>query len=47
MANQVGKRYRCAACGTEVLVTKPGDGSLLCCGEGMTLLQPKKTPSAD
>jgi desulfoferrodoxin-like iron-binding protein len=45
--NQVGKRYKCAECGSEVLVTKPGDGTLQCCGEAMDLMVPKKTASAD
>lgn len=35
MANQVGKRYQCAKCGTEMIVTKGGDGELHCCGEAM------------
>ena len=26
MANQVGKRYQCAKCGTEMIVTKGGEG---------------------
>ncbi len=37
MANQTGKRYVCAKCGTEMLVTKAGDGSLKCCGEDMQI----------
>ena len=45
--NQVGKRYKCADCGTEILVTKSGDGSLRCCRADMELLVPKKTASAD
>lgn len=36
MANQMGKRYGCASCGVEVVVTKGGDGDLKCCnGEQM------------
>ncbi len=36
MANQMGKRYGCASCGVEVVVTKGGDGNLTCCnGEAM------------
>lgn len=34
---QAGKRYKCAKCGTEVLVTKPSAGALQCCGEAMEL----------
>ena len=33
MANQVGKRYRCAKCGSEFIVTKGGDGIIHCCGQ--------------
>ncbi len=32
MANQMGKRYGCADCGVEVVVTKAGEGDLTCCG---------------
>ena len=32
MANQMGKRYGCASCGVEVVVTKGGDGTLTCNG---------------
>lgn len=35
MANQVGKRYLCAKCGTEMIVTKAGDGEIACCGQPM------------
>jgi desulfoferrodoxin-like iron-binding protein len=45
--SQVGKRYVCSQCGTEVLVTKAGEGHLECCGTTMELLQPKTTASAD
>jgi desulfoferrodoxin-like iron-binding protein len=37
VANQVGKRYLCAKCGTEMIVTKGGEGDLSCCGEPMQL----------
>ena len=47
MPNQLGKRFVCDACGTEVLCIKPGDGTVECCQKGMTLLQPKVLPSAD
>ncbi|HEX5365529.1 MAG TPA: hypothetical protein VFW63_02545 [Acidimicrobiales bacterium] len=47
MALKVGKRYRCEQCGTEVLVTKPSPGDLVCCRGEMEQLQPKKTASAD
>ncbi|MCH8050914.1 MAG: hypothetical protein IIC86_02735 [Chloroflexi bacterium] len=35
MANQVGKRYLCAKCNSEMIVTKGGEGELVCCGETM------------
>ena len=47
MANQLGKRFQCASCGTEVLCIKPGVGEVQCCEKAMTLLQPKVLPSAD
>ena len=37
MANQRGKRYLCASCGTEMLVTKAGAGTLACCGQPMDM----------
>jgi desulfoferrodoxin-like iron-binding protein len=37
MANQVGKRYKCAKCGAEVIVTRGGNGSAKCCGQPMEL----------
>ncbi len=47
MPNQLGKRFHCEQCGTEVLCIKPGDGTVECCDTAMTLLQPKVLPSAD
>jgi desulfoferrodoxin-like iron-binding protein len=35
MGTQAGKRYKCEKCGSEVLVTKPGNGTLKCCGQEM------------
>ncbi|MBM3926666.1 MAG: hypothetical protein FJ320_11945 [SAR202 cluster bacterium] len=37
VANQTGKRYVCAKCGSELLVTKGGSGALTCCGQPMQL----------
>lgn len=45
--NQVGKRFRCETCGSEVLVTKGGDGELRCCENAMEQVKPKQTASAD
>jgi desulfoferrodoxin-like iron-binding protein len=35
MANQLGKMYICGKCGSQVIVTKAGAGSLKCCGQEM------------
>lgn len=47
MANQLGKRYKCEVCGTEVLCTKKGDGAVVCCGQEMAIVQPRQLPSSD
>ena len=47
VANQLGKRFQCETCGTEILCIKPGDGAVECCGVAMQLMQPKVLPSAD
>jgi hypothetical protein len=47
VANQLGKRFVCTDCGTETLCTKPGSGSVQCCGKDMQLKEPKPLPSAD
>jgi hypothetical protein len=44
---QLGKRYRCSACGAEFLVTKPGPATLACHGLEMELAQAKHLPSSD
>ncbi len=36
-----GERYLCEICGNEVEVEKVGDGTLVCCGQEMTLLDEK------
>ena len=41
MASQLGKRYKCAKCGTEVLCTKAGAGQMECCGEEMKTQEAK------
>ena len=33
MANEMGKKYACGACGAEFVVTKAGGGVLTCCGQ--------------
>lgn len=47
MASQLGKRYRCATCGTEILCTKAGEGEVICCGKPMELQEPRPLPSSD
>jgi hypothetical protein len=47
VANQLGKRYRCEVCGTEILCTKAGNGAAECCGKEMTVQQPRPIPSSD
>jgi desulfoferrodoxin-like iron-binding protein len=37
MANIVGKRYVCTKCGAEVIVTRGGAGTAMCCGQPMEL----------
>lgn len=45
----VGKRYTCASCGTQVLVTKPGqeDAEVTCCGAPVAAEEPKQVASSD
>ena len=37
MANQTGKRYVCAQCGAEFIVTKGGTGAIACCKQVMEI----------
>ena len=37
LANQTGKRYVCAKCGSEFIVTKGGEGAIVCCQTPMEL----------
>jgi desulfoferrodoxin-like iron-binding protein len=37
MANTVGKRYICAKCGAEVIITRGGNGTITCCNQPMEL----------
>ena len=37
MPNQMGKRYMCSKCGVEVIITKAGGGTLVCCGQDMVM----------
>ena len=47
MATQLGKRYLCDACGTEILCNKAGIGSVICCGQEMKVKEAKPLPSSD
>ena len=47
VANQLGKRFFCDVCETEVLCTKAGPGAVQCCEKDMELREPKPLPSAD
>jgi desulfoferrodoxin-like iron-binding protein len=37
VANETGKRYVCALCGAEFIVTRGGNGTLTCCNQPMQL----------
>ncbi len=45
--NQLGKRFKCSVCGTEVLCTKGGQGAVVCCDKPMTPQEAKPLPSSD
>jgi len=45
--SQLGKRYRCEVCKTEILCTKAGDGKPVCCDKEMVTQEPKALPSSD
>ena len=45
--NQLGKRFKCSVCGTEVLCTKAGEGAINCCGKPMDPQEPRPLPSSD
>jgi desulfoferrodoxin-like iron-binding protein len=47
VASQLGKRYRCEKCGTEILCVKSGEGALTCCDQEMEVQEPKAIPSSD
>jgi len=47
VANLLGKRYQCSVCAATVLVTKAGDGKLLCHEQVMEVAQAKPLPSSD
>jgi desulfoferrodoxin-like iron-binding protein len=45
--SKLGKRYKCEVCGTELLCTKAGEGTLVCCEKEMKIQEPKPLPSSD
>ena len=47
MASQLGKRYKCATCSSEILCIKAGTGEVTCCGKEVALQKPKPIPSSD
>ena len=47
MAVQLGKRYECEVCGTQVLATKAGDSELVCDDKEMIVQGQRRVPSAD
>jgi hypothetical protein len=47
VATQLGKRYRCQTCGTEILCLKSGESAVTCCGQEMEVQEPRAIPSSD
>ena len=47
MANQLGKRFKCSVCNTEVLCVKASDGVISCCGKDMDMQEARPLPSSD
>lgn len=45
--NQVGKRYVCENCGSEIMCVKKGDGRFHCHGVSMSLVSARPLPSSD
>lgn len=45
--SKLGKRYKCEVCGSEVLCTKAGEGTFVCCEKEMKVQEPKPLPSSD
>ena len=42
MGAELGKRYSCEECGSEVLCTKAGDGTPHCCGKEMQRIESRQ-----
>lgn len=37
VVKEINEKYKCSVCGNEVMITKVGGGTLVCCGEEMEL----------
>ena len=44
--SKLGKRYKCEICGSEVLCTKAGEGTFICCEQEMKVQEPRPLPSS-
>jgi desulfoferrodoxin-like iron-binding protein len=44
---QTGERYKCNVCGNEVMVTKVGGGTLVCCGQDMEKIDEQSQPTVN
>ncbi len=44
---ELGKRYYCEQCETEILCTKASDSKVECCGKEMPIKEPRALPSSD
>ena len=45
VVKDVNEKYKCNVCGNEIVVTKAGCGTLVCCGEEMELINNGKKKS--
>jgi hypothetical protein len=43
---RVGMRLRCETCGSEAIITAPGDAELQCCGTPLTVTFEPEAPAA-
>ena len=45
--NQLGKRYQCKTCGTELICIEGGTGDFVCCDVPMIEFEIEPLPSGD
>jgi hypothetical protein len=45
--NQIGKRYVCGTCGTEIMCVKKGPGTFHCHDAAMEMVTARPLPSSD